>query len=70
MMIINLANILDKNCPLGTLEMAFQRIQFSVFSGAECPQIPLAAHPFSTHLIKKISQFYILKRLDSMPVIH
>ena len=30
----------------------------------------LGANPFSTHLIEKISQFYILKRLDSMPVIH
>ena len=69
-MTINLANMLDKNCPLTTLEMAFQRIKLSIFSGGECPQIPLAACPFSTHVVKKISQFYILKRLDSMPVIH
>ena len=25
------------------------------------PPDPLGAHPFSTHLIEKISQFYILK---------
>ena len=68
-MAINLVNISDKNCPLRTLEMAFQRIQFSIFSG-RMPPDPLGAHPFSTHLIEKISQFYILKRLDSMPVIH
>ena len=32
-MTINLVNILDRNCPLRTLEMAFQSIKSSKFVG-------------------------------------
>ena len=39
-MAINLVNIFDKNCPLRTLEMAFQRIQFSISSGENAPRSP------------------------------
>lgn len=59
-MTIDLVNILDKNCPLRTPEMAFQRIKSSKFSGGECPQTILAARPFSTGLIKKISWLFLL----------
>ena len=46
-MTIDLANILDKNFPRRTLEMAFQRIKISKFSeegggGREGLQAPLA----------------------------
>ena len=68
-MTIDLVNILDKNCPLRTPEMAFQRIKSSKFSGGECPQTILAARPFSTGLIKKISWFYSLKRLISIHLV-
>ena len=59
-MTIDLVNILDKNCPLRTPEMAFQRIKSSKFSGGECPQTVLAARPFSTGLIQKISWLFLL----------
>ena len=39
-MAINLVNIFDKNCQVRTLEMAFQRIQFSIFSGENTPRSP------------------------------
>ena len=70
-MTLNLENILDRICPLRTLEMAFQSTKISKFSGGECPQTPLvAAGPFSTRLIrrllKKNPRFYILKKLDSL----
>ena len=38
-MTINLVNILVKNFPLKTLEMLFQRIKISNFSGGARPQI-------------------------------
>ena len=68
-MAIDLVDILDKNCPLRTPEMAFQRIKSSKFSGGECPQTLLAARPFSAGLIKKISWFYSLKRLISIHLV-
>ena len=37
-MTINLVNILVKNCPLKTLEMLFQRIKISNFSGEHAPR--------------------------------
>ena len=45
---INLANILDRNCPLRTLEMVFQSIKTSKFSGGAGLLNPL---PFGTHVI-------------------
>ena len=38
-MTIDLVNILVKNCPLRILEMAFQWIKISNFSGGVCPQV-------------------------------
>ena len=62
---------LDRICPLRTLEMAFQSVKISKFSGGACPQTPLVAAPFSASLIrrslKKNPRFYIL-RLDSLSV--
>ena len=40
----DLANILDKIVPLGTLEMAFQSSTISKFSGREKSQTPQAVH--------------------------
>ena len=40
-MTIDLENILDRICPLRTLEMAFQSTKISKFSGGACPQTPL-----------------------------
>ena len=68
-MTIDLVDILDKNCPLRTPEMAFQRIKSSKYSGGECPQTFLAARPFSVGLVKKISWFYSLKRLISIHLV-
>ena len=52
-MTIDLENILDRICPLRTLEMAFQSTKISKFSGGACPQIPLVAGPFNAHLIRR-----------------
>ena len=64
---------LDRICPLRTLEMAFQSVKISKFSGGACPQTPLVAAPFSANLIrrslKKTPPFYILK-LDSLSVLN
>ena len=38
-MTIDLVNILVKNCPLRILEMVFQWIKISNFSGGACPQV-------------------------------
>ena len=72
-MTINLVNILVKNCPLRTLEMAFQQIKISNFSGGAWPQISSGGSPLQHSpetLVIKISRFYlhVLKRLDSMTV--
>ena len=37
-MTINLPSIFDKNYRLGLLEMVFQDVKISKFSGAACPQ--------------------------------
>ena len=52
-MTVNLENILDRICPLRTLETAFQNTKISKFSGGACPQSPLVALPFSTRLIRR-----------------
>ena len=42
----NLANILDKNCPLRTLEIAFQNVKiFNIFYGSMPPDSPSSSHP-------------------------
>ena len=63
-MTIDVVNILDKNCPLRTPEMAFQRIKSSKFSGGECPQTLLAAHPFRAGLIKKNILILLTQKVD------
>ena len=73
-MTIDLENILDRICPLRTLEMAFQSTKISKFSGGACPQTPLVVGPFSARLIRrslkdKNPRFYILKKLDSLSVL-
>ena len=70
---IDLENILDRICPLRTLEMTFQSTKISNFSGGECPQTPLVVGPFTARLIRrwlknKKTPFYILKRFDSLSV--
>ena len=65
-MTIDLENILDRICPLRTLEMAFQSTKISKFYGGACPQTPLVAGPFSARLIgqwfkKKTHDFKYLK---------
>ena len=64
-MTIDLENILDRICPLRTLEMAFQSTKISKFSGGACSQTPLVAGPFSARLIrrwlKKPHEFVYLK---------
>ena len=57
-MAINLVNIFDKNCPLRTLEMAFQRIQFSVFFGENTPRSPRG------------SPFQLSKKKKNIPILH
>ena len=52
-MTIDLENILDRICPLRTLEMAFQSTKISKFSGGACPQTPLVAGPLSASLIRR-----------------
>ena len=44
-MTIDLENILDRICPLRTLEMAFQSTKISKFSGGACPQTPPTGWP-------------------------
>ena len=44
---IDLANILDRNYPLRTLEMAFQNIKIWNVSGGAWPHNPLAVRVFS-----------------------
>ena len=39
-MTIDLENILDRICPLRTLEMVFQSTKISKFSGGACPRPP------------------------------
>ena len=73
-MTIDLENILDRICPLRTLEMAFQSTKISKFSGGACPQTPLVVGPFSARLTRrslknKKTRFYILKKLDSLSVL-
>ena len=73
-MTIDLENILDRICPLRTLEMAFQSTKISKFSGGACPQTPLVVGPFSARLTRrslknKKPRFYILKKLDSLSVL-
>ena len=65
-MTIDLENILDRICPLRTLETAFQSTKISKFSREACPQTPLVAGPFSARLIhqllkKKPHDFIYLK---------
>ena len=64
-MTIDLENILDRICPLRTLEMAFQSTKISKFSGGAWPQTPLVPGPFSACLIhrslKKKHDFIYLK---------
>ena len=45
-MTIDLENILDRICPLRTLEIAFQSTKISKFSGGGMPQTPLVPGPF------------------------
>ena len=71
---IDLENILDRICPLRTLEMAFQSTKISKFSGGTCPQTPLVAGPFTARLIhrwlkNKKTDFYILRKFDSLSVL-
>ena len=44
-MTVDLVNILVKNFPLRTLEIAFQRIKISNFSGGACPQTSSGGSP-------------------------
>ena len=66
---INLANILNINYPLRTLEMVFQNIKMQNFLGEHAPTTPLQ---FESLVLArfisdwKISQFHLLKRLDSL----
>ena len=50
-MTISLLN-LAKNCPLRTLEMAFQVIKMSIFLGKN-PLHPLAAHPIGAPVTRR-----------------
>ena len=43
---INFSDILDRNCPLWTIEMLFQTIKISKFWGVAFPHNPLMAHAF------------------------
>ena len=71
-MTTDLENILDRICPLRTLEKAFQSTKISKFSVGACPQTPLVAGPFSARMIRqwlKKKPFYILKKLDSLYIL-
>ena len=72
-MTIDLENILDRICPLRTLEMAFQSTKISKFSGGADPDPPSAWPLFyrspDWSVIKKNPRFYILKKLDSLSVL-
>lgn len=70
---IDLANILDRKCLLRKLEMAFQRIQISKFSGGSKPS-PLTHPPkrltpsaLASFIDNLKFRFYILERLDGLP---
>ena len=70
----DLENILDRICPLRTLEMAIQSTKISKFSGGACPQAPLVVGPFTARLIhqwlkNKKTRFYTLKKFDSLSVL-
>ena len=45
-MTINLPSLFDRNIRLRVLEMVFQGLQISKFSGGTCPQTPLEARAF------------------------
>lgn len=51
----NLANILDRTCPIRTLEMAFQS-KISKFSGRTWHHTLLTAHSFGTQVICRSSK--------------
>ena len=68
---INFSDILDRNCPLWTIEMLFETIKISKFWGVAFPHNPLMAHRTPSVLARfisdwKMSQLYLLKRLDSL----
>ena len=42
---------LKQNCPLRTLEMAFQSIKISKYSMGKNPQTPIVAHPVGRRVI-------------------
>ena len=42
--------IFHRNYRLGLVEMAFQNIKYSKFSGEACTQIPLDKYRFSVHV--------------------
>ena len=46
------------NCPLRALEIAFQRVKTSNFSGGEWPQTPKAASPFGARVIPRLLRIY------------
>ena len=58
-MTIDLVNILDRFLPLKTLEMAFQSMKISKFSGKACPQTP--PPPSGSSVIKKKYDFMYLQ---------
>ena len=64
-MTIDLVNILDRFLPLKTLEMAFQSMKISKFSGKANPQTPPPC-PSGSSVIKKKIRFYVLTKLDSL----
>ena len=63
-MTIDLENILVRICPLRKLEMAFQSIKISKFTGEGCPKPP-SRSPFQrssdSSVIKKNLDFIYLK---------
>ena len=61
-MIIDLANTLDKNFPLRTLEIAFQRNKISKHSRGECSQTSQATRPFGARVN--------LRLLKDIPILH
>ena len=69
-MTIDFVNILTRFLPLKTLEMAFQGIKISKFSGGACmSKTPLVARPYRARLIRRWLNkihIYILKKLDSL----
>ena len=50
----DLVNILDKNCPLKTLEIAFQSFSdFKIFLGKKTGQTRQVARPIGTSVIRQ-----------------